>query len=258
MNQDFALLATPANARRLLLFQQVCALEIADELHAIAKHDMIGEHHFDALVCPYHPVKRAITQFLLDCNLRGIVPADFHPEYNEIALLHALKLAHSEHIHIITNKSSRWTAPIAALSLEARTRTSQFLQLTKEEIDCRHNTVVVLDCNLSTMRNRLRIAAQEFPQIIIYQSDDGHIDLHTQWIIWAHLLFPTMPHPLYVRLIENIPSAWRSLPLMRFAPLYNTCLFPNLITDSDLLHYLDDDVVIRALQYRGVFMSSVF
>lgn len=258
MNQDFALLATPGNLRRLMLFQQVCAMEISDELHTMAKRDMLDEQHFDPLVCPYHPVKLAITQFLLDCNLRGIVLADYHPEYNEIAVLHALKLAQAERIHIITNRSARWSAPIAALSLESITHTSQLLQLSKEEIDQRHNTVLIVDCNMGVMHGRLRIAAQEYPRIIIYQSDDGHIDLHTQWVIWAHVLFPTMPHPLYVHLVENIPSAWRRQPLMRFAPLYNTCLFPDLITDRDLLRRLGDAEVLRSLQYRGMLMPSTF
>jgi hypothetical protein len=254
MNQDFALLPTPANARRLLMLQRICPIEVSAEITAIAQRETIGESQFDPLICPHHPVKQAITQFLLDCRLRGIVQANYHPEYNEIALLHTLKLAHADRIHIVTNKPSRWTRPIAALSLERVTHTSLSLFLSKDSIE-RRDTVLVVDVTMGIMRSRLRVAAQDFPQIIIYQANDGQTNLHAHWVIWAHLLFPGMPHPLYMALVENVPSAWRHRSLAEFAPFYNTCLFPELITDRQLLRSLDDNEVMQSLEYSGMLIS---
>lgn len=256
MNQDFALSATPSNARRLLLLQHIGAIHITDEIRALAARDMIDESHFDPLVCPYHPVKHRITQFLLDCKLRGVVMADFHPEYNEIALLHAIKLANAPRIHIVSNQLSRWNPAIAALSLAPIVEKSSFLMLSREQIDQhRHNTVLVVDANLGILRGKLRILAQEFAQIIVYQARDGNQSLHTEWLVWANLLFPTMPHPLYPHVVENVPAAWLELSLVDFAPFYNTCLFPDLISERSLLVYLDDRQVMRSLEYSRLLIS---
>ena len=256
MNQDFVLSATPSNARRLMLLQRIGAIHITDEIRALAARDAIDESHFDPLVCPYHPVKHRITQFLLDCKLRGVVMANFHPEYNEIALLHAIKLAKAPRIHIISSHHTRWNPAIAALSLTPIVEKSPFLMLSKQQIDQhRHNTVLVVDANLSVLRGKLRILAQEFAQVIIYQANDSNRSLHSEWLVWANLLFPSMPHPLYPHVVENVPAAWSELSLVDFAPFYNTSLFPDLISERSLLVYLDDRQVMRSLEYRRLLIS---
>lgn len=255
MNQDFGVLATPANARRLLLLSRTGTINLPDEIVQLAARDMITEADFDPLVCPYNPVKRTLTQFLLDCNLRGVVQDVYHPEFNPLALLHTLKLANAQRIVILSSRPNRWEAIIVSLSLRAIAKVMPFAALADADFERRQHTVLVVDADGTTFRDRLRIIAREFPQIIVYEHTvDANLETH--WTMWAHVLFPTMPHPLYVRLVKNVPSHWASQHLIDFAPYYNICIFPDLITDPHLRSQLEDSQAIRRLSYyRGRLIS---
>ena len=254
MNQDFALMATPANARRLLLLSRIGGIDIADDIKQLATRDTIGEADFDPLVCPYNPVKQALTQFLLDCNLRGVVQDAYHPEFNPLALLYTFKLANAQRVLILSSRPTRWESIISTLALP-NASVRPFASLTDADLDQRQHTVLVADADGSTFRGRLRIVAREFPQTVVYEHTVD-VTLETHWTIWANLLFPTMPHPLYVRMVKDVPEHWSSQLLSEFAPYYNTCIFPSLITDPHLRAHLEDSQSVRRLSYyRGRLIS---
>ena len=255
MNQDFAVLATPANARRLLLLSRTGAISVPDDIAQLATRDMIGEADFDPLVCPYNPVKRALTQFLLDCNLRGVVQDVYHPEFNALALLYTIKLAKVQRIVILSSRPTRWEPIIASLSLHAIAKVIPLAALAEADFERRQDTALVVDADATTFRERLRIIAREFPQVIVYEHTVD-ASLETHWTMWATVLFPTMPHPLYVRMVKDVPPHWTTQHLIDFAPFYNTCIFPDLIIDPHLKSHLEDSQAIRRLSYyRGRLIS---
>lgn len=235
-------MATPANARRLLILQRFCLMEIPQDIRALAAQDTISEHVFDPLVCPHSITKQTITQFLLDCNLRAIVQPNIHPEFNRISLLNAVKLSNPEHIIIVSKRPRPWRHAVSAVSLEQATQITSTLPLDNLKP---WQSVLIVDADMSTFRYRLAVYCREFPRLIIYEHV-SNIALLTHWSSWAHLLFPSMPHPLYVRM-RDIPPSWRQLQLVMFAPLYNTCIFRHLIDDPEVIGHIDDRSVTRTL-----------
>jgi hypothetical protein len=74
------------------------------------------------------------------------------------------------------------------------------------------------------------------------------------WSLWARLLFPAMPHPWYLRLIDDRPT-WTQRPLAAFAVFYNTCIFPELITAPEIVMALADAYVEQRLQRQSSLLT---
>jgi len=204
MNQDFALLATPANARRLLMFRRCCRLTVPSDIAALAVQDTIDENAFDPMVCQPCVEKHTITQFLLDCGLRGVVQADYHPTMTPLSLLNALRLANPARIIIITERRLVWTAAITALSLSSAALVRSVAALE----DAPRDAVIVFEHPSDihqSMSQTLTNVTREFPRFIIFDPQQGFERL-THWSIWARGLFPGMPHPLLPRLLRDVPS----------------------------------------------------
>jgi hypothetical protein len=241
-----ALLATPATVRRLLLMRQAGKIDLTPEIIAVADQDRLDESAFDPMVCPYDIIKLTISQFLLDCNLRGAVQSMWHPEFHPLALLNAVRHGADQAV-IVTLRRGVWVPAARAVNLPVTILPTTTLGKL-DRIDRR--TVLIHDvCGTD---HHLRNWVREFPRTIIYDYSDVRL---VPWIYWARLLFPGMPHPLLPRIIKDVPSNWANLPLAAFALYYNVCIFPHLITAPLLLTLLQDERLIEDLRYDNSALS---
>ena len=250
MNHDFALLATPANARRLLLFRRVVSVDVSPAIIDLAAQDCLDEQVFDSLVCPYDAVKHTVSQFLLDCGLRGGVLTAYHPEINPVALLNVVRLVTSD-IIVVTGRRHAWSMAAQALNIPLRTGSLSWLEQHLDEID-RWTTIIVETDDHQLSPHLLRNVSREFPRMIIYDISD--LKRLVPWVVYGQLLFPTMPHPLFPRMIKEIPPAWEGVPLAAFAIFYNVAVFPQLITTPSVVAALEDNYLLQRLMYH----SSLF
>jgi hypothetical protein len=249
VNQDFALLATPANARRLLRFSRIFQIELSPAIIALATQDCLGEQAFDSLVCPYDRVKHTVSQFLLDCNLRGAVQTAYHPEINPITLLNVVRLAAAE-IVVVTGRRRAWSMAAKALNIPLRTGSLTWLEQSLEQID-RRSAVIVETDDREIASYLLRNISREFARTIIYDTSD--LARLVPWVVWAQLLFPAMPHPLFPRMVADMPAAWASVSLAAIAVFYNVALFPDLVTIPSVVTALEDQYLLQRLMYSGLF-----
>lgn len=240
MNQDFALLPTPAIARRLLLMQRVCRLDLAPEISALAEQDRLDVAAcFDPFALPHSVARETITQFLLDCDLRGIVQANFHPDFTPLAVVNAVRYTPQQAV-IMTTQRSVWRNALQAFGLDWELWLPFRLQ--SEDIARLRHLVLIIDTNsFVSPRNMLNIA-REFPRAIVYEQTTSFNDL-TSWTIWARALFPNMPPPVLAR-ADHIET-----PLVNFAPAYNTAIFPDLISDPLILAELNDSAFSEQSAY---------
>lgn len=240
VNQDFALHATPANARRLLrLAAGDERITVPEELARLAAHDTIGEGCFDHFTCQYNEERRVATQYLLDCGMRAVVQTPYHPSFDETSLLNAVRLSPYRPVTIVTYRRAAWRLPIRLNYLDD-TLLAAAHDLTAEQIDARRHGVVVVDVHTTDL-SRPSPAARilhEFPRTILY-SHGTSLDGMPRWTSLASILFPTMPHPLAIRAVLGNPPSWARKPMSYFAHYYNTCLFPELIKSCDALTHAD-------------------
>jgi hypothetical protein len=248
MNQDFILVATPATARRLLLFQKICKIEVTNDIRRLAEQDCLDHSKFDSLVCPYDSVKHVIGQFLLDCDLRAVIQVDYHPEINPIFLLNIIRLTNPQRIIIVSERRRTWYNASIALSLAVEVGSSGLLETAD-----RHTVVIYDPEDRRTGKGspdiRLCHYMREFAHFIVFNDRQG-FDQLMHWSLWASLLFPSMPHPMLPRYIKTVPSDWQSQPLVAFALFYNTCIFPDLITTPSIKTALQDSYVMSHLKYN--------
>lgn len=238
MNQDFALLATPANARRLILLQQVSKIELSSDIIALAATDCLGETAFDPLVCPMHPVKLAVSQFLLDCGLRGIIQTAYHPEIDPITVLNMMRI---DKVIVLSHRQRTWRRAATVLGMTIQCISSiGWLEHNLSQVD-RH-AVLIYDADANNFPSRLRHLVREFPRFIIY--DATKLSDVTHWIVWARILCPHMPSPVY--LMKDTSD----LPLAAFAVFYNVGIFRHLIMAPSIVAALDDLLVERVVQSR--------
>jgi hypothetical protein len=230
VNQDFCLTLTPANARRLRMFQNVSNIILPDDLNMIADQDMIGPDSFDQFVCPYNEEKRTITQFLLDCDLRGIVQRLYH-RFGVMEIINTVRLAKAKITIVFTRDKDTWTKAAKALFVDVLICNP--FQLSGEEIDKYRDGVLIIDFNHETSLSKIRSFATEFQRTILY---DNQTELKYPWQMLANALFPTMPHPLYSKIVEDAPGNDKASHA--FAPYYGMCLFEEFITDARSRHFL--------------------
>lgn len=242
MNQDFALLATPALARRLLLLQSICKLELPDNLTALAQCNQITEADFDDFVCPYTSEIATITQFLLDNDMRGIVQAPYHPVMNEAAMLNVMRLSKIDKLSILTRRASVWHKAANSHFLSDKIHIRPPFGLTGAWIDQRRDGVLLIDLCDQIKDHQCNRFIREFPRTILYQPLTMKLNQLTHWTQLAAMLFPTMPHPWTIRLLKNNPEHWATMKLKDFAPLYNMCLFIQYIKTEKLLATLEDNI----------------
>jgi hypothetical protein len=243
VNQDFILVATPATARRLLVLQHACRIAITDDIRRLAEQDRLDPSVFDSLVCPFDLVKYTIGQFLLDCDLRAVIQVDYHPEINPIFLLNIVRLTKPQRVIIVTDRRRMWHNAASALDLMVDVGSAWLLDTAD-----RHS-VVIYDPERGTrtglevpVTSKISHYMREFAHFIVFHDRQG-FECLAHWSQWASLLFPSMPHPLLPRMIKDVPADWHSQPLSMFAPLYNTCIFPNLITVPSIKAALQDSYV---------------
>lgn len=240
MSRDFAFLATPATARRLLLLQRFGLIDLPDGMTELAARDCIDASDFDEFVCPYTEERATITQFLLDNNLRGILQARYHPSFDELSVLNTLRLAQPSKITILTRRASAWRRYSRTWFLDDVEVLAPY-DLTGAWIDERRDGPLVIDlCMQMTEGFELRGVRflREFCQVILYQSCQLSLEQLTHWTVLAAMMFPTMPNPLSIGLIKNNPAHWATMQLHDFAHFYNVCLFPQYITSDKLLNSL--------------------
>jgi hypothetical protein len=248
VNQDFAMLATSAMARRLLLLQPLCQLTLPEAITQLAAQNRLADNAFD----PYDSTRHVISQFLLDCNLRGVIQADYHPEMTPLAVLNVVRISQPTQIVIVSERRRVWANAGIALSLIIKIVTSVSAL---EDID--YHAVVIYDTNYSStmsVSGALQNVVRDFPHIIVFDDRRG-FDRLMHWTLWARLLFATMPHPLYPRRTADVPIIWKDHPLVDFAVFYNVCIFPNLITDPTIMIALRDSYAESRLEQQSSLLT---
>lgn len=244
MNQDFGLSLTPANARRLLMFQNISNISLPDEIEHLAGQDMIGEDTFDDFVCPYNEEKRVITQFLIDCDGRGIVQRKYH-RFGGIEVVNVARFFKPDHIVIFAQQKVPWKMAAKAFFLDNVIVRDPF-DLTNDEIDRFRSGVLIIDLERNDQHlHKIRSFASEFQRTILFD------ETNYPWPMLAEVLFPTMPHPFYPKVVKDIPTVWKNKPISMFAPFFNMCVFPQFIVDKQILS--DDLMAANMLQYKRVF-----
>jgi hypothetical protein len=247
MNEDFGLSYTPGIARRLQILSRTGGIMLSEELNTLATEGGISEKDFDAFACPMTPTRKQVTQFLLDCDLRGIVQRKIHPEIAEVVICNAIRLKKPSHLTIFTQRRDVWRNAAKAMFLDDITSIRNHYQMTGEEIERDHGGVLLVDFqdNIEPQIAKLRDFSREFPSTIIYETFTGM----TPWPLFAMIMFPTMPSPLLPRITSHVTSVWQDVPLHMFAPFYNACIFPELITDAVVLDEISDKRSQIALQH---------
>ena len=152
---------------------------------------------------------------------------------------------------LITHRPKLWSPALRAWNLNTVVIERSVTAL--ESLD--RTITVIYDADYSPNRSisgRMWQFAREFPHLIVFDDRRGFDRLH-HWTLWARLLYPDMPNPLYPRMFADLPNAYRQ-PLATFAVLYNVCLFPHLV-DSSLASYLDDDYMNNKLTSHSSLLS---
>jgi hypothetical protein len=241
MNQDFAIPFTPANARRLVRFNEFLNIEITPEIAELAETDMISELNFDPFVCVHSKEKEMITQFLLDCNMRGIFQQEYHPSFGEIELLNTVKIHKPDCVTIFSNRENIWAKAGKFLGYQKINFRTFFIKA--EDIDKFRTGVLIIDFNFQpeySHLNKIRDIATEFEKTIVFSPKGKHLE---SWPALARSLFPLMPSALYPRIVKNVPKEWSQVPICMFATLFNMALFPEFVVDMDLIS--DDNFSLR-------------
>lgn len=252
MNQDFGLALTPANARRLLRFQQTFAMVVPEALLDLAMQDSVTEDDFDPFICEYTVTAREITQFLLDCKLRAIIQQNYHPSCSEVYVMNAVRLAKPQQLTIVTNsRQGFWMNLARWCSLDKITEVHT--SLSNEVIDRRRSGVLIYNVALydkGLLHKVVQHYAIEFAQCLVFENSRD-FDMLIPWSLWAEALSPTMPNPLYARVVNNVANDWCNIPLHKFAAFYNVCLLPELISEPLIAKMLSDQMLLRQLRrYR--------
>lgn len=238
MNQDFAIEATPAFARRLIHLQRYTAIDLPPALASLALLDTITPDDFNTFTCAYSEERATITQFLLDTGLRAIVLAHYHPCMDEFSLLNAIRLRPIHPISIITTRLRKWSK--VSKSMAMKVKLSLPSDVDGAWIDNYRRGVLILDLSDQNHR-RLSHLFREFPRLIVYQSLDVPQDAVAHWTLLAAALCPSMPHPLLKLLTPKLQQ-----PLRDFALFYNFALFPQYIS-SKLLAILDESSTLKTI-----------
>ena len=230
MIRDFALLPTPANARRLLQFGAFGLIDLPAGLERIAAQDCVTESDFDGIICPITPTRRRAAQWLLDSNMRGIVQAHYHPDLHELALLNIAKIAKVAKLTILTRRFVEWRQAANALFFSDVDICTPY-DLDGDWIEARRDGLLIVDICPLGRRCAACIATigREFPQLIVYQSRECRNDSLLPWPVLAGELFPTMPPPESLK-AAAMPKHWHGKDILEFAPFYNVCIFPELLS----------------------------
>jgi hypothetical protein len=228
VNQDFALLLTPAIARRLLRLPSRPMIDLPPEVAEIAEQDRIPLNEFDSFICPPTPERVAISQFMLDCNMRGSLEARYHPCMDETSILNVARLTRSPVTVLTTRRKDIWRD--AAKNLFMTNVTYRQLQERDDYwIDDHCRDVLIFDLQI---RNSIYLAARlarEFARTFIYVSYTVPDEQTPNWTGLAGTLFPDMPNPTLRHLGEEPLQS-----LAQRAAYYNNALFLEYISDTKL------------------------
>jgi hypothetical protein len=246
VNQDFGLSLTSSIARRLLRFQQTCNIILPDDLQELATKNVVTEADFDPFVLSPNETRLMATQFLLDCNLRAIVQQTYHPTITELTVMNAVRLMKPESVTVMTARSNIWSNASKAFFLDAKI--VRPFDLNGEDIDKRRSGVLIVDYEPSHFM--YRDFGNEFAQTIFFDRTRDWSSL-VPWPILAQSMFPTMPTPLYPRVVQKVSDTYNK-PLHMFAPLYNVCLFPELVEPSNGYYLTDKYLHSNVQRYRFI------
>lgn len=105
LNQDFAIVPTPAIARKIIQASKIIKADIDSRIIEIAKNDLITTEMFDPLFVPTEQQLKAV-QFLIDSDFRAVMPrGDF---ITPVLLMEAINLKQHTPITVaISSGSSR-------------------------------------------------------------------------------------------------------------------------------------------------------
>jgi len=173
MNVDFRLPATGAIARRLLLIAATSTkIDMDEQVEQIAKQDLLPDDEF----FPLTGVRRAATQFILDCGLRcALLPitvrtlSRFDIGIDQSLILNAVFLAGQTKLTIATQKKHLWEDALRGFKtftdIQLIKNDQAFLSVHQENW---RDGVLIYDWDENTLL--ANAVAKEFPRTIIYSS----------------------------------------------------------------------------------------
>jgi hypothetical protein len=218
MSRDSVMLATPAIARRLLLLQRHANLVLPPQIHELASQQRIDPEQFDPLVCPHTRERETVIQFLLDCEMRATVQANYHPDIDPTTILHAANLFSPKMVSVVSKTTTLWRQAARTLFIDDFDVCAANY-VTGEWIDKRRCGALIIDVGSDPRRLPSSALLREFPHCVLYQPLVA-ADQIFDWRVLSFRLFPTMPNPF---VFSSVKADAKDLALY-----YNTCIFPEL------------------------------
>lgn len=109
MNHQYAFLATPGLARRLVQFAKLSRTTVDEHIQSLATEALISREQFNALNVSLGPLQRSAIQKILDYDSRAVLLAREYDASRTVALA-AAKLTEARPIVIGTSMPSPWVA----------------------------------------------------------------------------------------------------------------------------------------------------
>lgn len=171
MNVNFSIRATPSVARRLFHISEICCIQLDEKIKEIAKQNLIPEDA-DPLF-PLTGIRRAATQFILDCELRCAIPS-LHEHIDRHLILNAILMFGIKKITIATSSGSKWKTTLAAFNFDKTQIITTYDAFQPEYQKNYRDGVLILDWSPLDSNEQVRIAlAKEFPKTILFENFDS-------------------------------------------------------------------------------------
>lgn len=217
-------------ARRLLHITALCRIDLDPAIAALATQDVL------AAANPLRGIRRAATQFMLDCDLRCAVPLVL-ATLDRALVLNAVHLAGLQTVTIASGLRQRWTQLLKTVDFDAKILTiNQAFE--PEHQDGRRDGVLLLDWPESGHSDwKLIGLAKEFPRTIIISEaiqhplllNPAHAAGDVSWWPMGHCLCPEMPdarlfiHDVFDRYVTGSP-VWSARHCLEMAMFYHVFL----------------------------------
>lgn len=198
-----------------------------------------------------------MTQFMIDCNMRTIIPA-IHKEMDRETILNAVRIVGANHLTIATKNILPWKMLLKHQAIKQNTVFGKLSKTVAETFDKeRRAGILIIDWNAGhndpAHMAMMTMLAREFPRTIVYASHkeimprQGELLPKHQsfkpekfrWMELTQILFPEMPNDCsrscrdFFHAHIHRPT-WKVRHVDDLCMLYNTFL-PRIILGKDVV-----------------------
>lgn len=217
MNHDILLPATPAAARHLVRLARVCRVEIDASVVALARQDLVTDEQVaepGGGFMQQSPIVRAAIQFLLDHDMRAVLPL-LDPAIDRSIPMLASRIAGHMPVTIATQTPKPWLLAARMAGVTDVVAKPHMTVLDPAFQEGRRDGVLILEWQSVATNPGHRIMAglaREFRRTVIFgdpgldiESHQRHLRLGVKVVPWsatdqtrhmAACLFPAMPTSL--------------------------------------------------------------